>query len=67
MVHVSIQLFSNEMLAFKMVREENLLSKMIFVLTKMIQECTNDFVMQLEGKWIFFDVQIVLSSITIVN
>ena len=56
MVHVSVQLFSNEMLALKMVKEENLLSKMIFVLTKMIQECTNDFVMQLEGKWRFFNV-----------
>lgn len=49
MVHVSVQLFSNETLALKMVKEENLLFKMIFVLSKMIGECLDNYSLEVEG------------------
>lgn len=49
MVHVSVQLFSNEQLAFKMVKEENLLFKIIFVLSKMVGECLDNYSLEIEG------------------
>lgn len=49
MVHVSVQLFSNEQLAFKMVKEENLLFKIIFVLSKMVGECLDNYSLEVEG------------------
>lgn len=50
MVHFSVQLFSNEFLALKMVKEENLLFKMIFVLSKMVGECLDNYSLEVEGK-----------------
>ncbi|XP_066929342.1 E3 ubiquitin-protein ligase ubr3-like [Clytia hemisphaerica] len=49
MVHVSVQLFSNEQLAFKMVKEENLLFKIIFVLSKMVGECLDNYSLEVNG------------------
>jgi len=49
MVHVSVQLFSNEQLTYKMVKEENLLFKMIFVLSKMVGECLDNYSLEVEG------------------
>ncbi|XP_065665179.1 E3 ubiquitin-protein ligase UBR3 isoform X4 [Hydra vulgaris] len=48
-VHVSVQLFSNESLAYKMVKEENLLTIIIFVLDKMIGQCLDYLPVEFEG------------------
>lgn len=53
MVHVSVQLFSNEQLAFRMVKEENLLFKIIFVLSKMVGECLDNYSLEIEGSYDF--------------
>lgn len=54
MVHFSVQLFSNELLALKMVKEENLLFKMIFVLSKMVGECLDNYSLEVEGMYVTF-------------